>query len=272
VTSFFKSAQDDTNTPLIVPPAGIPSCFVCDADSDMWVCKQAANRVYELAGQLTISDGTVANDIVVDHCSQGTFAMGAYLTADCAADPGTGIAVDAFGRNHPDGAYIAVGPFADTAVANADTLVTVAASGDTNGYPASDFEVYLAPDFAGVPATAGAVGFPDDTDLEIKWTMPAATNVPAGSAIVMTATFIDTPPTIEGKAPVLCLLGVANPGGGEQTFTIPAATVRDFIPADGVMLRGATSHRLAEYNDGTVRGRRIDQMGMNCYSQPYAKN
>ncbi len=272
VTSFLKSGQDgDDATPAIVPPDGIPSCVVCDPDSDMWACRQATNRVYEQAGQLTISDGT-ATDLVVDHCSQGSFAMGAYLTDECDTDPGTCIAVDAFNRDHPDGAYIAYGPFADTPVASADNLMTFSFAGDDNGYPATDFDVYLAPDFTSTPSTDGAVSFNDDEDLVITWDMPAANNLPENGVILMTATFIDTPPTTGEGAPVLCFLGTANPGGGEQSATIPAATVRDMIHTDGVMLRGAINHTLAEYNDGTTRGRRIDQIGMNCYSQPFSKN
>lgn len=273
VTSYLKSAQDDdATTPLIIPAAGIPSCFVCDPASNMWACKQATNRVYEQAGQLTISDG-VGTDIVVDHCDQGTFAMGAYLLGECDTGVGaTGIAVDAFGRTHPDGAYIDYAQFAGTAAAPADNLLTFDFAGEAGGYPASSFDVYIAPDFTSTPSTTGVVNFDDNADLAITVTMPAATNMPTGTSLLMNVTFIDTPPTTGEGPPVVCLLGAINAGGAEQTFTIPAATVQDLIHTDGVMLRGAISHVLAEYDDGTIDERRIDQVGMNCYSQPFAKN
>jgi hypothetical protein len=271
VTSFFKSAQDDANTPLLEPPAGIPTCVVCNADSDMWTCAQAANRVYEQAGTLTISDGT--NSVDVDWCTQGSFAMGVYDMSECATDPGvaTGITPDAFGRTLPDGAYIDYAQIAGTPFANDDVLLSASFAGAADGYPASDFDVYLPPDFTATPSESGPVAIPASGDIELKWTMPAATNLPAGTGILMTATFIDTPPMVEGKPPVLCLMGIANPGGAEQSYTIPAAFADANIPVDGVLLRGAVSHTMVEYNDGTVRDRRVDQWGNNCYSQPFAR-
>ena len=313
VTSFLKSAQDgDDATPAILPPNGIPSCFACEPGSDLWVCKQAENRVYEQAGQLTISDGTVANDIVIDNCTQCFFAMGACVQGDCGTGAGATGVVDLYDRVHPDGAYIDQGVLgscdtrvcaedADTtctvdtdcplvddgnggtvqsacagtssciadadcptpnggattctsnnAVAAPDTMLTASFSGDANGYPATDIDVYMPPDFSSTPATTGAVTFNDNEDLVITMDMPAATNLPAGGSIIYNVSFVDTPPTTGEGPPVVCLVGIANPGGGEQTFTIPAADVSGLIHNDGVVLRGAVSHVLGEYDDGAV--------------------